>query len=545
MDDYIDESNLLLLVVAVANQESSDLDWVNLGPPNLVPRLNVTPDEGLIPLESVLTGSTTICTLGEITKFEWDWEGDGTYDEDSGLDDTVEHTYNFAAEFNPVMRVTNSFGIQRTATLPVTTTYPWSTSWGKAGFEFFHAVAIYDNQYVYCAGGTQSYGAGHTDALLVKYDINGALLWARSWGGSAYDGIFDIDTVGDGSVVAVGNTRSFGEGDSDIIIQRWDPDGNLMWASCWGGSGADNGNAIDYTMDGLDEEIYVTGMSTGAGGGGADGVLLNFEPNGALDWAKFFGDGYGDDGGTLVLTRSLTSPLKVHIAGSYGTSPTSEKAALLTFTKGGTLDRAYTYDGFTEYLGCDDIIALGGLNVFEFWITGWVNNGVGGRQAFLLQYPTFGDATCMCYGEGPTDETYSTGLFTQGSGFVLGGYTGGIGSYLKAYLLSVNTSGEVVAGKYLGNGEANTSFNRVTKFLDAGALGVGIANASNDVTWSAYMPNFASTEGEWSLTTISSGSANGTLTSLAGMGDVTTISSATIDTGGGDADAFAVATPAP
>ncbi|MCC7478033.1 PKD domain-containing protein [bacterium] len=65
-----------------------------------------TPDNGPAPLEVTLNASGSTDSDGEIVQYDWDFEGDGTYDLlDGGV--SVTHTYPAEGTFNPKVRVTD------------------------------------------------------------------------------------------------------------------------------------------------------------------------------------------------------------------------------------------------------------------------------------------------------------------------------------------------------------------------------------------------------------------------------------------------------
>ena len=61
------------------------------------------------------------------------------------------------------------------------------------------------------------YHGGVTDAIAVKYDFDGNLLWSKNFGGSGEDVFSNMTIDNDGSVVAVGYSTS---SDGDIVINR-------------------------------------------------------------------------------------------------------------------------------------------------------------------------------------------------------------------------------------------------------------------------------------------------------------------------------------
>ena len=58
--------------------------------------------------------------------------------------------------------------------------------------------------FVYAAGNTRSFGGGGTDVLLQKYDANLNLLWTRTWGGPGEEDVYNAALDPDGDVYIVG-----------------------------------------------------------------------------------------------------------------------------------------------------------------------------------------------------------------------------------------------------------------------------------------------------------------------------------------------------
>ncbi|HEX7329952.1 MAG TPA: PKD domain-containing protein [Pyrinomonadaceae bacterium] len=75
---------------------------------------SVSPSNGAVPLTVNFTGSATDKD-GTIVKFEWDFEGDGTFDFTSATTGNATHTFNTAGTFNSLFRVTDNEGLTGTA----------------------------------------------------------------------------------------------------------------------------------------------------------------------------------------------------------------------------------------------------------------------------------------------------------------------------------------------------------------------------------------------------------------------------------------------
>jgi len=94
------------------------------------------------------------------------------------------------------------------------------------------------------AGGTQSFGAGHTDFFLVKTDSNGTEQWYRTFGGVSHEFYPSVRLSPDGGYILGGVTLSF---DDDYWLIKTDADGNVQWDRTFEGSGLDS---FQQTPDG-------------------------------------------------------------------------------------------------------------------------------------------------------------------------------------------------------------------------------------------------------------------------------------------------------
>ncbi|MBD3635935.1 MAG: T9SS type A sorting domain-containing protein [Crocinitomicaceae bacterium] len=97
------------------------------------------------------------------------------------------------------------------------------TDWDKA----FDLIQMPDSGYV-LVGETYSYGQGNGDIYMIRTDKLGDTLWTRTYGGTENDYAKAVILDGD-SLVVVGGTESFGAGMSDGIILKYHIDGSLGW----------------------------------------------------------------------------------------------------------------------------------------------------------------------------------------------------------------------------------------------------------------------------------------------------------------------------
>ena len=119
--------------------------------------------------------------------------------------------------------------------------------------------------------GFQNQRGGSTDGFLVKFGPNGDRIWATYYGGDEADYAFNVDTDLAGNVFISGTTASdtgmayngyqnekAGMGFTDDYVAKFDPIGNRVWATYYGG--------IGYDTHGLGSPEELGGISTDAAG---------------------------------------------------------------------------------------------------------------------------------------------------------------------------------------------------------------------------------------------------------------------------------------
>lgn len=234
----------------------------------------------------------------------------------------------------------------------------WSTYYGGSGDDNGNGVRCDANGNIYVTGNTESSnfplqvlpGAfnqtaqGASDAFLLKFDNNGARLWATHVGGGWDDVAYGIEVDNNNNVLLTGQTGSSNfplvnagggsfyqstlGGTNDIFIMRFDAAGVQTWGTFAGGSADDWG--IFLITDGSGK-IYVTGTSAGPGfptadpGGGAyyepnfqggnftpffyrndigDAIIMRFSNTGVLEWSTYYGGTANDAGRGMVVDRN-------------------------------------------------------------------------------------------------------------------------------------------------------------------------------------------------------------------------------------------------
>jgi len=99
-------------------------------------------------------------------------------------------------------------------------------------------------------GWSSSFGAGELDYWLVKTDEAGNHEWNQTYGGTDNERAITTIPTNDGNYITVGNSASFGQGETDIYLVKTDNSGNHIWNKTYGGASAETPVDIIKTSDG-------------------------------------------------------------------------------------------------------------------------------------------------------------------------------------------------------------------------------------------------------------------------------------------------------
>ncbi len=296
--------------------------------------------------------------------------GEG-YDSASAIQQTADGGYIVAGYTNSYGA--NSNGDAWVLKLDASGEVVWQKTYGGEGYDSANAIQqTADDGYI-VAGFTNSFES-NGDAWVLKLALNGTIEWQKTYGGTTDgDEAVAIQQTTDGGYIVAGVTYCFGAGSTDAMILKLDENGALEWQKTYGGTGFENATAIRQTAD---QGYIVAGVTTSFGAGGLDGWLLKLAENGTESWQKTWGGSGGDsfssvwqtaDGGYIV-------------AGSTGSSGAGNGDAwLLKLSENGSAVWQKTYGGAAGDLVnavqqiSDGYIVVGstaslGLQTFDLWV---------------------------------------------------------------------------------------------------------------------------------------------------------------------------------
>ena len=364
----------------------------------------------------------------------------------------------------------------KTKNLTIDPSIIWATYYGGSGEEHGNAVSTDKDGNVYLAGTTGSftgitsggfqntYGGG-SDAFLVKFSSSGQRLWATYYGGSDEDVGDAVCTDKDGNVYLAGITanssgiasegfQNIYGGNYDTFLVKFNSAGQRVWATYYGGSGTDYGRALAADKD---RNVYLAGQTTSS----TEMTSGGFQ--------NTYGGGYYD-----AFLVKFTSTGQRLWATYYGGSSDDYGYALTANKDGNVYLAGYTHSS--------DGMASGGFK-----------NTIGyGFDAFLVKFSSTGERLWATYYGGDGDEygnavvaekdenVYLTGYTNSSDGVASGGFQNTFGGYVDAFLVKFSSSGQRLWATYYG-GMGEDNGNTVAADKDGNVYLAGITPSSDGI----------------------------------------------------------------
>jgi len=111
----------------------------------------------------------------------------------------------------------------------------WTRAYGGTSGDYLRAVHQTNDGGYILVSETFSFGAGAFDVYLIKTDSIGDVMWTRTYGGSSSDYGYSVKQTVDGGFIIAGYTSSFGAGQFDLYVINTDMNGNVIWSKTFGG----------------------------------------------------------------------------------------------------------------------------------------------------------------------------------------------------------------------------------------------------------------------------------------------------------------------
>ncbi len=362
-----------------------------------------------------------------------------------------------------------------------------------------------------------SWNSGGLDAFTVKYNGIGMMLWATYCGGNSRDWAFAICADGSGNIVITGDTGSANfpvtnsttlNGIYNMFVVKFTVNGTVLWATYYGGNGGTYGNGIDFDGNGNilivghtnSTNLPVTNSSTLSGTW--DGHVVKFDANGTVKWATYYGGSYQDQviaiatdvSGDVFFTGWTQSPdipvtNSSQFCGGYDAfiAKLNGNGAVqwATYCGGGNTDQGYgiSVDG-NGYAAVTGTTASSNFPVTNSSIL------AGGSDIFIVKYNGTGTVQWSSY-YGGSGNDYGNSIAMDGSGTIaIGGNTTSMNFPVTnnsthaggedAFVMKLNNSGTLLWATYYGG-------NGIDRGNDIAVDGIG-SIAISGLTYSMNIP---------------------------------------------------------
>lgn len=267
----------------------------------------------------------------------------------------------------------------------------------------------------------------HTSGLILRFAVVVQLLvwfphvhaaepegWGRVLGGTDEDYANSVSVTPDGGCIVVGDTLSFGLGNSDIWVVRLNKRGDVVWQKSYGGADNDYGNCVIPRKAG---GYYVAGSTKSNRTSWYAGWILRLDARSKIVWQKTYG---GSNGEYIYAIRETRDGGLITAGGTYSYGAGDEDFWIMKLTPSGNIVWQRTFGG-TEYEWPTSIeLALDGGYVVA-GITG--SFGAGNGDFWIIKLDSYGNVRWQrTYGAERNDIALSLKP-TRDGGYVAAGWT--------------------------------------------------------------------------------------------------------------------------
>jgi hypothetical protein len=207
----------------------------------------------------------------------------------------------------------------------------WAKTYDAGGSEnAIHVQQTFDGGFI-AIGTTQVVGNAFSEMYLIKTDLNGNLLWSKSYGDSIhiYSG-FSVQQLNDSGFVLMGNQK-----ENDVVIIRTNKDGDTIWTKMYN-------NFYMYSIQQTKDKGFILG------GGLYVCLLIKLDSTGEIMWSKYI-DTQKFEVQDIYFSARQTSDNGYIIAGSDYLGINTDQAYLAKTDSLGNLQWAKTYADSGSY----------------------------------------------------------------------------------------------------------------------------------------------------------------------------------------------------
>ena len=313
----------------------------------------------------------------------------------------------------------------------------WSKAIGTLGKDVGYSIEVLGNGYL-IAGYTSTTEIGGYNILLIKLDLNGNVIWSKALGTERHDIAYSVVKAHDNGFLIVGYTLGF-RGDSDILLAKFDNNGNILWCKVIGEKLYDD--VAKYVLATKDGGYLIVGHTWSSKAELDDAFVMKLNASGDIEWYRNLG-GCRYDEACYAIETSDKGYLLIGTTWSYGFG--SEDILILKLNSSGYVEWSLAMGG-EECDGAYSAIEINDgylINGFTFSFT------KGGYDAMLIKINKSGYIDWFSHIGHKGDESLYSIVKIGKSKYVILGYTSsfGLGDYDVLFL---NIENEYINSAYI------------------------------------------------------------------------------------------------
>ncbi len=357
-------------------------------------------------------------------------------------------------------------------------TLAWYTTWGGDQTDYALSMDIDEENNIYLAGYTRSYGAGDEDLLLLKYNDSGDLQWNVTWGDNNRDLSGKVAVDSQGYAYLIGLKKS-GVYDNDMWLIKYNSSGQLEWnKQLWPATASFYYIPSDIAID-SDDNIYITGHRYNISGDMNDLILFKYDSSGGLIWDRIWGENntMNEVGRGIAIDKSDNIYLVTTNSSNFVAF--RNNIILLKYNKSGGYQWSKVWDKGYSNIGWD--ITLDSFN--NIYITGYRDlTGSGNKDLLLLKYNNNGDFQWNRTWDG-SDVDYGRSIICDSmDNIFITGYTQLLGGDNDILIAKYDSQGNKLWIKVWGPGVIDSGFTIAINSLGNVLIGgTHVATNNNDV----------------------------------------------------------------
>ncbi len=271
---------------------------------------------------------------------------------------------------------------------------------------------IAGSSYSGISGNKTSINKGSKDYWVLKIDINGNVVWDKTYGGNLYESLRDITIDNNGNIYLAGNSTSDISGDKsqnnfdtthttgDAWLVKINANGDIIWDKTYGNDSENFGALLALLDNYIYLTFYIDGYATPNSGNvtvqttnnaiESDYLLMKLDTAGNILWDKNYGGDLDEQISNITVVNHsiiLTGLSNSNISGNKTENSKGGKDIwCLLLNKNGDVLKDKTIGGASnDYFGF-----VYSLNYNRFFIGINTNSGVSGDKT-IPNYDNFGD----------------------------------------------------------------------------------------------------------------------------------------------------------